>query len=93
MIVVIIFTRYSIQNHVDIHSRSDNTDENIMNIMMLMLDHVCGAMMILPIIIRPILIMARTINIGDYKGHIACLRYVLRHEQKLGGGKVQFKRV
>ncbi len=40
-----------------------------------------------------IIIIAKTMNKGDYKGHISCLRYVVRHEQKLGGGKVQFKRV
>ena len=51
MIVVVIYTRYLIQNYVDIHSKSDNTDDNIMTIMMLMLDHVCGTMMILLMIL------------------------------------------
>ena len=60
------FTRYSIQNYVDIHSKSDNTDENIMNIMMLMLNHVCGTIMILLIIIRLILFIAKTISKGDF---------------------------
>ena len=66
LIVVIIFTRYSIQNYVDIYSKSDNTDENIMNIMMLMLNHVCGTIMILLIIIRLILFIAKTISKGDF---------------------------
>jgi stress response protein SCP2 len=41
------FCFYSIldSNAVDIHSKSDNIDENIMNIMMLTLDHVCGMIM------------------------------------------------
>jgi hypothetical protein len=56
MIIVIAFIQCLIQNDVDIHSKSDNTDENIMNIMMLMLDHVCGTMMILLIILVFVLI-------------------------------------
>ena len=62
MIIVIAFIQCLIQNDVDIHSKSDNTDENIMNIMMLMLHHVCGTIMILLFIICLIFIIAITMK-------------------------------